>query len=328
MKTCECLYDMIGLSAACEDQQRCANYVDQLPGIQRDDFEFLTTRSNALASEVWEKVQARAVGRIAQDIQNAMSDRFEVRPIVEDIQTGTWHLPHDSESLENKWKGVMIDIRHSRNLSVYISSVELYTPAPIVDSVRVYDLYTGILLDTIPFDVAAAGFFTVEINAAYQGEAIGVFYDGAVLASLETDRHTEEYFDDICEPCNCTCTRAFCAQIDKADPVLRTSVNYICSGMIVNYSLHCSLEHWICRNKEKVKTALWYLMGVEFFTEVLASRRLNELTLIDSERLQQMTGYSIAQYKQAIQAFTEGAQIDDRICVNCKSRYKRKLLIN
>lgn len=328
MRTCECLYDLIGLSDACEGQEACRLYVDTLPGIERNDFEFLTTQQTSIFSEVWEKVERRAVNRIAQDLANAMSDRFEVRPIVEDIQTGIWELPHTPEALEPKLKGYAIDLRHSRNIQAWISHVELYAQASLSDAIYIYDLYTGALLDTIPFTTLAAGFFTVTINRAYSAKSLGVFYDGSVVQSMLTQAYSDAYYENICEPCACTCTHGYCAKIDVGDPVTRDNIAWSCSGMIVHYAIHCSLEDWICRNKGRISNILWYLVGVEFFMEVIASKRLNELTLISSDRLDQLAGYANAQYQSALNAFTKGAKIEDNVCVECKSKYKRKIIIN
>lgn len=61
-------------------------------------------------------------------------------------------------------------------------------------------------------------------------------------------------------------------------------------------SADCSFGDVICDNIDLFAQAVWYLLGYEFFTEVVFSDKLNEFTTVGLQRAKELRDYYLIQY--------------------------------
>lgn len=312
-----CLYDLVQWRDICTSDSPTSIFINDLPGFPEDAFELLTDKNFDTGEKVWAKLQKRALLKLTTAISTTLNEKFEARTIIETIETGRWKQPFEALPTENYWKGLYLDISGSKNLQIYVQNVQLYTPIAATDSIRVFNLDTGALLDTINFTISA-GFQTISIEKAYEGNRIFLAYDGALIPSREVYQHGESYYDEVCEPCKCKVTQGYEVKVLKSGDVIYHNLDYeYSSGMIANYSIQCSLNNWICRNKNHFQLTLQMLLGLEMGVEISASERVNELTLRSEEKLDAFLDYCNNGYKATLKNFLKGVKIKDRICVPC-----------
>ena len=230
-------------------------------------------------------------------------------------------------------RGVEIQLNGSRNISVYIDSIELLVtaasgPFPFTSQIGVYDSITGQPLGSTTFEIPAAGTLIVPIEEEYLAQKVFIGYDASIIESTNVDQYGSGYYEELCEACACGVTNARCATVSNVLPVIQANINYeSCGGMIVNYSVFCSLDNWVCRNKKKVSTALYYLMGLTFWTHVIGSPRINPTTLISQDRLDTVVKYCQANYEEAKNNFSKSVTLKDRVCMPCDNVVKTKTMI-
>lgn len=320
----DCLDNKVVWREVCETPTGSELLINDLPGYPTKAFELLTNQDAITAEKVWQKLQRRAKYSIKSDIEAALSNRFQVRTIVDNITTGYWKDPQVQHDLTSELRGEYISLIDSDNLSVYIESVEVYANGTEDDSIYIYDLERGTLIESIDYTFASAGFYTVEINKSYTARKLFVCYDGSVLQSNLTEQSGEGYFKNICEPCGCTATRSMSGYIDKADTKLFSNMLFRqSSGIRVKYSLQCSLDNWICQNANRIANAYLYLLGVEIATEIMSSDRVNEVTLMHEDKLDAFVSYCHSGYEKELASLSKGAQIKDLVCMPCGSAIKK-----
>lgn len=320
----DCLDNKVVWKEVCETLTGSELLINDLPGYPTKAFELLTNQDAITAEKVWQKLQRRAKQSIKSDIEAALSNRFHVRTIVDNITTSYWKDPHTFNNLENELKGVYISLIDSENLSVYVESVEVYSAAFEVDFIYIYDLERGELLDSIPYTFNTSGFFTIEINKSYSARKLFVCYDSSILSSYVTRPNGEEYYKNICEPCGCQATNSTPGYIDKADD--KVFSNFFAragSGIRVKYSLQCSLDNWICQNANRAANAYLYLLGLEIATEIMSSDRVNEVTLMHEDKLDAFAAYCDSGYKKELKNLSQGTQIKDPVCMPCGATVKK-----
>ena len=88
-------------------------------------------------------------------------------------------------------------------------------------------------------------------------------------------------------------------------------------GLSAIYSLTCSYEHLICENRNVLKTAYWYLLGLELIIERIYSSRMNWWKINKTEN-ESLVELFTARADEAIQQAVDGINLDMKdVCLSC-----------
>lgn len=331
MRIAECLYNLVSLRGVCETDDPNTLFVNDLPGVDLDLFENLTSPAFKTKAEVFSRIEKTAIHRLYNSVNDKLSGRFEIRSIVSGVETGVWRQPFSLLQAENNLTGVYIDLRGSRNLHLTLDHVKLYVgnPSgfPINSAIHIYDLETGQKVGEQAFTASQEGFIRVEINKRYLAKRIFVCYDSSEIQSYRTDEHTSAYLERFYNNYACSLSGSGVARIAKGQQMIYDNVSFEgTSGMIANYTVGCSLENWMCENRERLRQPLLYLMGIELAENLIVSPRVNEGTL-DSDRVDGIAAYCNTQFNSSLDSFLRGVRIDDPICTKCKSKVKKRIML-
>lgn len=320
----ECLENKVIWKDACDTVQSGVFYINDLPGYPSGAFELLTNNDTQTAKDVYKKVQRRSKQAFKTAIETSMSERFQVQTIVSSIRTGTWQQPYESVPLGSGSKGECISLVSSDNLQVFIESVSLYVQGAVSEKIYFQDLETGQKITEVDFSATEAGFVTIPVNEVFTARKLFVYYDQSVISSRIVGSQTDQYYTRICKPCGCRATSS-----SPATSSLSSNMSYSdlslggFSSMIINYSLQCGLDRWICQNANRLAPLYMYWLGIELATEILASPRVNEVTLQDPEKIDAFAAYCNTQYEAGLKQLSKGAQIKDSVCVPCTPKVQK-----
>jgi len=326
-----CLYDIVTLRGVCDTASADALYINDLPGVELRDFSALTTAEDATVADLWNKVQRRAIGSFVDRITNKIraEHKMQLGRVSSRISTGEWHQPFESLSGESKYKGVLVFL-NSDFMQIRLHEARLYVGnAPVNSSIKVWDAETGEELDSIAFTVDSNGFATISVNKAYSAKCVFIAYDASEVTSRKVSFNGLSYYESNCSNQGGMYNYSRRAEINKTqEPIEYNLTSGDGDGLILSYSIECSLDAWICENKTALARPLLYLLGEEFFTEVAASDSIDRTTLMPSGQLAELINYCKINYEKSFNSFIKGAagSLKDAYCFECKAKFKRKTI--
>jgi hypothetical protein len=328
-KICECIGDTIALKGLCESRADCTVYLNDVRGVTNQMLELLVSDDQPTASDVLASLIAEAAPAFVQLVKNSIGASKKEKTIISTINTARWRTPHTPIPVEaDKLRGTIIRLEKSPYLYANIADVELYSDGSgaASENLFVYDLDTGELLDTFAFDNATVGFKSIRIGTKYFGiRKILVAYDASVTATLEIDQHGAGYYENLCKSCACTATFATCAEFDSTGPILYSArTDAINCGMRIQYSIGCSIEPFICINREEFGHGFKYAVAMELFSEVEASSRINEATLTDSEERSRLFERAGTKLNIFMDNISKNVMPDCSICFPCAESLTRE----
>lgn len=330
--TSECLYNLVQWRDVCTADSRATTYVNDLPGFPVDAFELLADRDFDTGQKVWDKIQKRAAQTLVDDIQGRISATYKIKSILSDVVTGRWVQPFAPTAIEGYYRGIYVNLQGSENLELHIGSIRLYVgnyvDTQIDSNIHIYNLDTGELLESFPFSSNQNGFLVVPINKTYTGYSIGVFWDQSEIQSRTTEDQNRAYYDNKCKSCcSHTITSGQPIRIAKSGEIIRDNIEHVSNaGAILSYSVMCGLSNWICINKGPLTSIYQHLLGLELAVEIMASRRVNSVTLA-SDQLEAFADYCNKGYRAKLENFTNGLTMKDPICAPCSPKIQKIALL-
>lgn len=331
-----CLSGLVGIKGRCETINLTSQYIDDLPNISSKFLELLTADWHNDADKVFEKVERRGIDNFYQKIISAYAEKkqagasFILKSLLSQVETGTWYQPFETLSLESKWVGTRLYMQHSDNLEMHVETIEIYNASgsPVVSEIKVFDLERGTELDSISYTAPANAYYIIDVFKRYHAKKILVAYDKAAIQSRRTKGFGLGYYHKSCEPCGSFLSYGNYVEVDKASQVIDLNMaGNSTGGMVVKYSVGCSLEPWICRMKTYLAPILRYQIGLELFMELIGSSRVNEITSISPNEYNLIMNYFDKNLTEGVNNFVLSNPIQDSICTECIAPAKRTAFI-
>lgn len=320
-----CLYDIITVRGICTPGSNSL-FINDLPGVSSQKFELLTSSDDSTAVDLWQKIQREAVNSFYHKVRGGLANKFQLKTLQGKTNASSWTQPFIEQAAEDKLRGTIIDLRGSDYLEATIHSIGYYSQGAIVSpAFYVIDLETGVTIDTLTAnEVTAAGFYTLTVNKSYPGKRLFICYDASIILSREAEYLPLSYYMD----CNSCYSCASCAEVDKNITPIYDNLQTNCrGGMLLSYSVGCSLDQWLCENQDNLATPLLYHVAKRFFLEVLASDRINRATLMPTEEYDKLVAYCEEEAAESLSSFIDGVVIEDTLCFVCKAKARKKVTI-
>lgn len=329
MKYCECLIGVVGLRDVCETPDGCSLYLDDLPNISREAFALLTDSDRNKISDVFTQIEKRAAALTYLSLVGAMKGNFLKGKATQRILTGQFESNDPLITFpQNKLIGKRIYKGESEYIGVNLEQIYIWSEANITGaSFYIFDLYTGLLIETLTADLTAGQVNTLNLDGKKYGSKGDLFiaYNGAEIQSKVVSRYGE-YWDTYCY-CQCNGSDS-CKEFDYTAPLnasnLRIYEDNLDSGtdcgIVLGYSKDCNFEEFICRNIDSgIGLILQYHMGIEFWKEDRLDNILNWFSLIKKEDKFSYRSDLEDGIKLALDNFVQ--QVDgDEVCFEC-SKY-------
>jgi len=113
----------------------------------------------------------------------------------------------------------------------------------------------------------------------------------------------------------------------KTDNILANNIQQLDTtgqGMVLNYNVACGLDNWVCQRLQLFEEPYMYLLGVEFCNESMFSNRINQYTLLDRPRAQELRADFQAEYDEMMDNQLATLTIDSSYedeCFVCEQDY-------
>lgn len=317
----ECFDGLIGVFG-CHNVGDCKQFVNDIPGISNELLENITDSERSSYRQVFEKALTAAINSLKLDIRTAMYDdkeRQEFGGSIYSTEKARLLNPKQFQIVTNEYVGVLLSTAKSKYVSCDFKSITLYSKNDTTVTPIIYDYDTEEVINTGDTISILANKKTI-INYNFQIDCSkhrAVFFglqltEPIELSLLSCNRFTENA-SGSCYPCESVCgdgteldfkkglDNLFADKSDEyaiynivTDEFLNTDSYVEIETLIcADLELKCSIDSFICDNKESISDALIYLVATNILTEKLNSRRQNmwakgnlEFTLILREELQ------------------------------------------
>lgn len=317
----DCLNDFIGIRGLCTDVTAGSGlYINDLPGMKLKSLEGLSDNETEDFRAIWDKIYGRAQENFITDVLAFMPENMKANQVVESAEFGRAKADETAVASTNEYKGIQIKAWGSSYLAVEIEQAQIYSNATANNvTIKIFDTLDGVELYTGDFDLVE-GWNMVQINQTIlaRGDRFELFvcYDGNDLTSMETNPTSSEM----------VFSTARGAKVTVGTTPIEGNLSFESDtfGMILNWNTICSIEHFICRNKQRLKNALRYKAGIEYLIEVMMEDEVvSRQTLIPADQLQARMEQMESIYQQQMEKAMQNLEpIRDNVCFECNSSIK------
>jgi hypothetical protein len=288
-----CLDNIIGIDKKCSpDTPSSGLYLQNLPGVTVKLADVAADEETASGVDLINEKITYAKDQILQDVREYLLPHMKVNSVIESETVGYYHDNLESVAADVGYrKGIQIKIDHYPYLEFYINSIKLQSASSGATSIYIYNLTTGKLLDTIAITTVADVPTEVIVQKAYKTDSYAVFNNIMISsggAFIESNKRSTTYT----------------------------------SGLSVNYSINCSIENFVCNMSNLFAWPILQKTGAELMRELMFSRRLNSIIIIDKAKNEQMREEFDAEYVKSMDRILKNISIPDDVCFKCKQRVK------
>lgn len=334
-----CFDNFVGLRGSCTEQTLASNgfYLNTL-GIDRSFVENIINEDYAdVDSFVLDKI-AMAYDQLSNDIYSNFTPKFNLASIIENARLGQYReYPVIVPSIANTYKGVQMRIWNETTfLKVYVSTLRTYFNYTGNVDVKVYDVSTGTLLDTIVVASLANQIVETQVDKTYKSSSsdLNVVF---IYDANDFDSYASSFVNSGCVSCNRSNTYmqnkfvySTGVLFDEGDSVTQDNLsgNSDTGGLSIVYSLQCDQEAWVCSHANFFASAMLY--KVAYLITQYADLMSNTFSAIniDRDKLRQRMEYYEFEYTRRLNVGVKNIKIlNADICFSCNKLRMNKTVL-
>lgn len=325
-----CLDNLIGIDKVCETVTPVSGlYINSLPGMRLKIAESIITDEDVSGKSLIESKIEFAQAYLVADFRNFLQDKFKMNSVLSSETAGFYK--DDSEtvaSVAGRFRGIRIQVNDYNYTETQISRVGIKLTDAVTDNIYVYDLTSGLLLDTIAFTSVADQVVYVDVNKKYrsnsQKQSLFVCMDASI-----SDQYATYSGRTGCVSCN----KSGLISWDTSGYISGQKIdsNFISQsgsgGITVDYQVACDVERFLCKMSQTIAWPLLYKTGAEILKELKYSRNLNSIVIIDQDKTEQLLTDYEAEYTKSMTQIALNMVLPDDICFKCLPKIKRTIQI-
>jgi len=338
----DCLNSLVGIRTDCGEQTPSDSglYIQDLAFINLKVADSIVTTQDSGVALLQSKL-AISQNYLVNDIQTKMAPYFKGFSVVQNDIAG--YVQDDMNvdaALADTYKGIQLKVVEYPFLSVYISSISLFTDFTGDVDVKIFDLIQNKLLDTITVTSVANEIVTVDIHKEYMtnGQVLNLFigYDSTGINGYETTVFNQGYSGYVgCKGCSASRNMsnkyalAYSKSIPTTSQIIERNLQSLShtGGLSITYSLSCSLEKWICQNRNRFAMALLHRWGMEVLKEFSISSRVNALVTLKKDEANNLSQYYEQEYNKAMANCLQNLRLPNDICFECNKRVTTGVIV-
>ena len=320
-----CLENQVLIWDGCTTKESNKIYINDLPGFDLSIPDYLSTQQVADGMQLMESKRRMASEFVKYEIQNFLNPRAQMATVVANQTAGYYREDRKLINLEaNKYKGIQISLENYPYLSLYVNSISVFWDAAITTNVRVYNLTTGELLDTLPITTVANEPTLITVNKEYKnnGQFLNLIF---VVDSSLADAYETTILPKGCTSCfaRYELFNQYAGgrgiKINQSSTINNQSIQseLHTHGVSVDYSIGCDHDYFICNMANRFALPMFYKFGIEIMDEIIYSKRLNSLTTIHKDDAINLKVEYLLKYQESMNNVLNYIQIPNNICFNC-----------
>lgn len=311
----QCLYDYIGIKGCGITAPASGMYINVLPGITFNSIESIANEDQVTYAGVWSDVQTRAVERFRIDtigVLSGFADRYRLKQITQTVDLGreigdvVLASPYNS--------GFVLELNGENdnfvcsNLSTfYVQSITFYSINAVAYTILVKDADLGTTLATLT-GIATVGWNTIDTDCFYDARRVSITQDTTALDTKTLDIsqfNLQGFSNNTIDSYGWNGTYlgfgwgcSGSAQV-RGYQTNGTTTTYGSNtfGISCVFSVRCTYNNIVCRNKRYFANAWRLCLGIELMEERLATSRINKWTTVDYKSAQRLRAKYEAQYR-------------------------------
>lgn len=322
-----CLDNLVGVDKRCSAQE-------SLSGLYLNGENGLSSVSLKLASATMgsdstgpiqfaEKMLSLAQDEIRMRFRSHLQPYMKLTSVLENQTAGVYPDKRETVAV-TKQGGWRVRVRSGDYLKFDLHSITLFWNTTATVSVRVYNLLTGNLLDTFTVNAVANVPSETIVSKSYSGDNIllGIFTSGSGApfrvnhGGCTTCPHKTTYVN--------LSMNEVATGIAPMDSSL-TGMNHA-YGMLLNYSVACDVEPFICNMSASLPWALREAAAAQLFTAIMGNmERWNTYVTLQQDKAKFWYEYHQGRFDMMMQDILRNMAIPECACFTCNS-FVRKVI--
>lgn len=326
-----CLDNLIGISAAVDSAvPDSGRYLDELAYISIETADKAMNSEEVSGLSLLQKKLTLAQNKLITDIRTYLMPRSRMTSLLSNSRVGYYPTKRETVApTSGTLKGMRFDLYASAYLKIYINSIVLWLDAAEEVNVKLYDLLTGVLLDTYTFTTTANQPTVHQVDTAYETET--QYARLGLLVETTGNAYRTSVFKSWsgCSTCRNKPSdgliRFSGIRIPDSGAKLyeNTTQTDNTFGLGMNYSVQCSMDTFACNFKDALVEPLMNKAAELILREVGASDRLNSIVLHHDAEVDSLMEYYMNEYKLSLKTVLDSMRIPEDICFNYTPRVGR-----
>jgi len=284
-------------------------FINDLEGVTTEEIEGLSdTEDHYEPRLVFDDIYNRASRLLENDVITKLRKYY--RHYSEDGKGITTQIDEKVDlTMGTAYNGWLFDLGHQGiNRRLTIEKIAIFLNGAVDFDIRVFDASTGEELDKITM-VGATGLQEYNILKSYpfwKYRNIFIAYDDEVVDTIRTQRFVNPRGNIVT------------GTISNTAAVLKDSITGTDTGLMVNYTLECSVDNFVCSRLDFFKDPFLYKLGIEYCKERLHSNRINRFTLITRDRARELKDSFQEEYDSMLDNYLDDIRINEHHdCFEC-----------
>jgi len=327
----DCFKNLIGISNVCNPVATDSGLnINDLPGMNIDLAEAVKDSSQESGlTLINRKIELAGIG-IVSEFRSKLGQKLRTNSVVDNDVIGFYE--NDLKQVATKadtLRGIQIRVDRYPYLELFVSSISLQLLTGVSTDIEVWDLMTGIQIDTIPITTVPNDIAIIDVHKTYKTHKqklnLLFAYDAGITPGFksslrdgfgtdcDTCSHSRRYFQD---------SFIFTQGVEIADASTKIQQNLRgignTGGLSITYSLDCALDGFICSIKNQLAYPLLYRSGMEILEELLHSgTRLNSFVTTHRSNYEELHEKYKEKYDQSMKDILVDLALPNDICFEC-----------
>lgn len=334
----DCFADILHVKGNCESKQSTSGIYLNDVGISLPELNEIVGNEYKDGEELFTEKRNFAVKAITATIHSHLQDKYKAKTLLEGQRIGQFQDNLVSVAAEAKLKGIYFELCNETSfVDFFLNFFEVQFDFSGSVNIYLYNIMTGMVIDTFSVDAVAQEVVQVVVNKTYKSDRkklkLFLCYDATTVPSYKT--FSRDWFG-ICPSCvNYWCNNSYVkssgATCELADDKIyknlsRTEQTY---GLSANYSVFCNHEDWLCSFNKLIALPLAFYTAKEIcdYASLVTSRQ-NSKTVIASTDWTKRSEMYAAKYAEAIDGVLQNIRLPkDEKCFECKEKIKYAIQI-
>ena len=315
-----CLSNYIGVKGVAGYENPDSDYfINDLEGITTDQLEEISDDDDHYEPRLaFDDIYNRASRLLESDIKFHLKKYFKRYSFFKNGITG-FYKSDTATSAGSNYNGWYFDLSYeSKNLTLNLTSVDVYLTSAADFSIYIFDFVTGQQLEKIGVS-GVAGKNTFRIEKFYPLHRYNEVFIGYDETEISTYKADDFGLDGL------SLRRG---NIAKSGSIVSDNFNSADTGLVLNYNIECSVDNFVCQRLSMFKDAFLYKLGIEFCKERINSDRINRYTLMDRDQAMELKDSFQKQYQELLQNALIDLRIEnDGVCFECNKAVNYKMIL-
>jgi hypothetical protein len=330
-----CLDNVIGIDKKCTPTTPSSGlYIQDLPGITLKVANAAANEETISGIRLIEDKISFAQNALLSHLRMHFANKLNVKSIIENDTIGFYQRDLTSVALEaGKYKGIKARLDHP-NLEFFIGKIFLQLSQAVTTDILIIDLMTGETLDTLPITTVANVPTSITVNKSYssnrQRKSLFIGIDSEVSNTFKTIVSSNSNCSSCGETGYSNKYISFNgAKVSTGSQKIELNVesNSGTNGLSLEYSLNCSVESFLCGMANQLAWPLLHKVGAELMTELIYSKRLNSIVVLDKTDHKELLAKFEAEYIASMTALIDNIKLPNDICFSCNSKVRKTTMI-